>query len=384
MRTVALVAGQLFTLAVASGLLFGALGPAGWIPNILFWAIYCCGIYSYSHHRAIRQEELLHLLSTAAEADSPVGPAVWAYLSDRPRRWGFERKVEQLALLLESGESLADSLRATPGLVPREAVLAAAVGEPSGQLALCLRHAPRWRLATVWLEVLPRFLYPVLLLLFINGSFVFISIFIMPKFEKIFHDFHFSLPEPTQRAIWFGRHFLGSSLMWLLLLAVLGLIAWLIASPTARWYFPGVGRFSRMHVQSRVLSILGILLETGRPLPEALYLLADSGYFAGTARRRLVTARQRTEQGESLAPCLYQQGLLPGRMVSLLQSAERTRTVPWALTELGAHLAQRAARSVRRFSMIFFPAAVLGVGALVGYLAVAWFMPLIKLLTELA
>jgi type II secretory pathway component PulF len=96
------------------------------------------------------------------------------------------------------------------------------------------------------------------------------------------------------------------------------------------------------------------------------------------------TRRQGIEQGESLAPCLYQQGLLPGRMVALVQSAERTRTVPWALTELGAHLSHQAARLVRRFSMIFFPAAVLAVGALVGYLALAWFMPLIKLLTELA
>jgi type II secretory pathway component PulF len=384
MKIAALIAGQLFTLAVASSLALAALGPAGWIPVVLLWAIYTWGLYTYFHYRAIRQEELLHLMSTAAEADSPIGAAVWAYLSDRPRRWGFERKVEQLALLLESGESLAAALRATPGLVPRETVLAAAVGEPSGQLALCLRHVPRWRLATAWLEALPRFIYPLLLLLFISGCLLFITFFITPRFEKIFHDFHLSLPEATQNVMWFARSFPGSGGMWMLLLLIASLIALLVASPTTRWYCPGVGRFSRMQVQSRVLSILGILLETERPLPEALDLLADADYFAGTARRRLIRARQHIEQGESLAPCLHQQGLLPAPMVALVQAAERTRNLPWALTELGAHLAERQARAVRRVSMMFFPVAVMGVGALVAYLAVAWFLPLIKLLTELA
>src|SRR5205807_10602683 len=106
----------------------------------------------------------------------------------------------------------------------------------------------------------------------------------------------------------------------------------LIAAPTTRWFFPGIGRLTRMHVQGRVLLMLGILLETGRPLPEALDVLADSGYFAGTARRRLVRARRRIQQGEPLAPCLHQQGLLPGRMVPLVQLAERTRNVPRVLT----------------------------------------------------
>jgi type IV pilus assembly protein PilC len=384
MRTAAIIVGQILTLAIVGGLLFGALGNIAVIPVVLLGAIYFWGLFSYAHYRLLRQEELLHLLSTAAEAESPVGPAVWAYLSDRPRRWGYEHKVERLAVLLESGESLAGALRATPGLVPSETVLAAAVGEPAGQLALCLRNAPRWRLATVWMEAVPRFVYPLVLLAFSGLCFVGFILIIMPKFEKIYHDFHIHLPESTSYVMAFARSPVGGILGLGLACVVFALLAAvLIASPTARWYFPGIGRLTRMHVQSRVLAMLGILLETNRPLPEALDLLADSGYFAGTAHRRLVRARQRIAQGEALAPCLRELGLLPGRMVPLVQTAERTRNVPRVLTELGSHLAQCTVRAVRRVSMMFFPLAVLGVGALIGFLAVAWFMPLVKLLTEI-
>src|SRR5207248_2153608 len=95
------------------------------------------------------------------------------------RRNSFDRKVARVARRLEAGASLHEALQSAPGVVPGETLLAAAVGESTGQLARCLRGSTAGRLGTVWLEALPRFLYPVALLLFISliagfwGAFLF-------------------------------------------------------------------------------------------------------------------------------------------------------------------------------------------------------------------
>jgi type II secretory pathway component PulF len=384
MKKASIIVGNVIVLGILAGLFFALMGKSSWMPDGLIIAFCGWWLYTYFHYGYLRQEELLHVMTMAAEADSPIGPAIWAYLSDRPRRGGFERKLEQLALALEAGEPLSDALRATPGLAPREMVLAAAVGEASGKLALCLRSAPRLRLATAWLEALPRFLYPANLLLVMPVVLSFLIIFILPKFEKIYHDFRMQLPEPTRHVIAFRDSFFGKPLGWaLLLIGIASGITVLMVSPSARWYFPGIGRLSRMNVQSRLLSMLGILLETERPLPQALDLLADSGYFRAPANQRLERVRQSVERGDPLAPALNRQGLLPTRMVPLVQTAERTRTLPNTLVMLGTHLAERAANVIRRFSMIIFPLVVIAFGVLIGYIALAWFLPLIKMITEL-
>ena len=140
--------------------------------------------------------------------------------------------------------------------------------------------------------------------------------------------------------------------------AIAGIVASVVLlclSSTARWFFPGVGYLYRMNVRSRVLRTLGILLEAGKPVPEALAILIASGQLPAEARRRLRVARSRTEQGEPLADCLYRAGLLPRTMAPLVRAAERARTLPWALSELGEHLNLRSSRVLQRASMVLAP-----------------------------
>jgi type II secretory pathway component PulF len=167
------------------------------------------------------------------------------------------------------------------------------------------------------------------------------------------------------------------------LLGIAALVGLLLASSTLRWHLPLVGRLYRMYVQGRVLRMLAPLLEAGRPAPEALGLLADSGYFAGAPRRRLVGARRLVEQGESLATSLRRKRLLPSAMTPLVAAAQRIQNLPWTLTELGENRTNRALRLLQRLSMAVAPFPVIAVGAMVAFIALAIFMPLIYLLGRL-
>ncbi len=379
-------------------------------------AVYGWMLFAYWHYRDCRQEEFVQVLAAAAEAQAPLAPALWAYLDDRPQgtlrevfvalllffvvpgyywltrsRYGalsYDRKVAQVAGLLEGGSSLHEALRLTPGVASPATRLAAALGEETGQLALCLRafRTPaRSRLATLWLELLPRLAYPIALLLAINGLLAFWMIYIAPKYRKLFQDFRLSLPDETRRALVLGD--VALSFSWLLGLAVPVLavvLVLLLANRGFRWYFPVVGYLYRGYVRGQMLQALAFLLRARRPAPEALGLLATSEEFVPAARRRLADARQRVEQGEPLAESLWRGRILPRAMVPLLTTAERAGNLPWALAEIADVLAQRTARRVQRFSLAFFPVPVVGVGVMVGVIVLGLFMPLIALIEGLS
>ncbi len=413
-RIVILVFCGIAYAALLAGLvLVSRLGYGGLIVFLVLGALYAWLVFAFVHYRQCRQEEFLLVLAAAAEAQAPLGPALRAYLRDRPggplrqiatamfqflvlpgyywlwhRRYNYDRKVAQVAGLLEDGFSLSDALRLTPGVASRETLLAATLGEDTGRLADCLRslrNPARDRLASLWIEMVPRFAYPLLLLLVINGVLLFWMIFIAPRFERIFHDMSMSLPPQTRRVLAMGNLALNYS--WALALAVpllAGLLALLLASPGLRWYFPLIGRVYRGYVCSRILQALAFLLQKGQPAPEALGVLAESGCFVGGARRRLEAVRRRVERGEPLADSLRRGWILPRAMVPLLNAAERAGNLPWALAELAEVMAGRAARRVQRVGMALSPVPLIGVGVLVGLFVLGVFQPLISLIEGLS
>jgi type II secretory pathway component PulF len=374
---------------------------------LLVSLVYGWMLVAYFHYREGRQEEFLHLLTTAVETDAPLAPAVWAYLEDRPSGWlrkfwvalllffvmpgyywfwhrrhSYDQKVAAVAHRLEQGDSLPDALRATPGVASRETILAAAVGQSTGQLARCLRSSARTRQTTVWPEILPRVVYPLFLLLFLSGITGFWMTWIVPRLLRIFEDFDIELPALSEQLIDLWQPFVDA-LRWGFL-GLAGLLLLLGISSTVRWYFPGLGRLYRMKVQSQVLKMLSLLLETGKPVPESLAVLAGAGHFSRTVRRRLNAVRQRVEQGEPLADSLRRRGLLPPNLVPLVQAAERARNLPWALGELGDNRANWRIRSLRRISLLFFPAIMVVIGFMVGCMVLGMFLPLVEIMTRLS
>jgi type II secretory pathway component PulF len=409
LKVLAWILGTLVFLGIlVSGFAFG--GSAIGVPLILFIVIVAGWfVYVFFRYRFVRQEEIVQVLSAAAEAKLPLAPALRAYVRDRPMesQWGwwdvtlmfafppgywlahqrhvFERRAGDIADLLEAGHSLPEALREVRGAAHYDVTVAATVGEEIGQLPESLRRADRERLVGVWLEVVPRLAYPLALMFFILGITTFFMMQIMPRLRKIFHDFNYELPPITSALIdvWNGTQ----DWHWIIAAVLAGLavlLAILIASPTVRWYLPICGRVYRWDVQGLILRMLSLLVEAGRTLPESLGLLADNSDFPAIVQVRLSAARVRINRGEPLAESLHGAGLLPGSMIPLLHSAERANTLPWALRELGEMLAGRANRVVRRVSLIVAPALVLVVGSVVAFIVLAMFMPLIDLLTRLS
>lgn len=380
------------------------------VPMLLIvFLLYGWLLYAFFKYRQSRQEEFLHFLAVTVETQAPLAPALDAYVRDRPQgplreffvmgmlliampgyywiwhqRHSFDHKISQLAELLRAGYELPEALRAVPGLVSREAILLTELGETTDQLSRCLHHSMHQRYAAIWLEMVPRLIYPLALLFFMNGILGFWMVFIRPKMQRIFQEFDSTLPVLTQQMFDFWDAVSDHGwVIAVLFKAGLVLVSVLVVSSTARWYCPVIGRLYRRHVQGQVLRLLGLLLEAGKTVPEALNLLAEAGYFAGVVRKRLRGVQQRIEQGEPLAASLRNRGLLPAAVAPVIQAAEGIRNLPWALLEIGDHLANRTVRALQRFSLLLSPISVLAIGTMVGLSVIAMFLPLVELLTRM-
>src|SRR5438067_9991546 len=133
--TFLVVAGSLLLLALVAAGLIEAGAPIG-LP-VLFFVLLAIGwvAYAFLRYRQARQDELLQVITTAVEARLPLGPAIRAYLQDRPhegdggvwdalllflmppgfilwyQRRSFDDRAADLADLLDEGVSLPEALQ---------------------------------------------------------------------------------------------------------------------------------------------------------------------------------------------------------------------------------------------------------------------------------
>ena len=101
-----------------------------------------------------------------------------------------------------------------------------------------------------------------------------------------------------------------------------------------------------------------------------------------TAKNELLNSS--IKLGSSLEESLTSSGWLPKSMKPFIQSAQKVNNLPWALTEIGNQRLRLASLFAQRFSLVVFPLLMLLLGAMIGFIAIAMFMPLIKMIVELS
>jgi type II secretory pathway component PulF len=265
----------------------------------------------------------------------------------------------------------------------RSTALAVAVGRFNGRLTPALQRLPDRRLAPQWLELASRLVYPLLILGMLLMNVVFLMTFIVPKFEKIFADLKVKLPAATQTFMevsrWFARYAWASPLVWLLLLILVNVV---LFSSRVKWHLPLVGWIYRLYARGQFLQLLGLMLQTGKPLPEILDRALESDLLPGAVTTRVNGLAVDLYQGRPLAESLARRGLVTAPMHGLVAAAERAQNLPWALEELGDTLLRRSARISHRLSMTVFPLAIVACACVVAFVAVAMFLPLVALINE--
>jgi protein transport protein HofC len=363
--------------------------------------------------RAAHQETLLWVLALAAERGRPLGPAVAALAAQSSGR--NRARLRQLTECLERGLTLPEAFDFVPRLAPSSARLVVRVGHDCGALAKALHEAATGRSARPpgWQSFSARIAYLCFVMIAVQVAIGVVMFWILPRFEAIFNDFQVPLPAITITLIRGTNLVAGGILLPIfaaLELFVLLALPFLFAAddpplgdrapnPGIRWLtglvFAPYGvvlvlrwigslfdRFFFRRHSVLVLRCMAMVIDAGRPIGAGLRTMAVA-YPMVWVRDRLVGVSIATEQGHDWIEALRHFGLIGAGDFALLESARRAGNLSWALRELAEGSARRLAYTMQAFSQAGMATLLLAIGGFVGFVAVAFFMPLVRLIERL-
>jgi type II secretory pathway component PulF len=341
--------------------------------------------------------ELAGHLANVMQAGLPLAGGLSALAEELPDgkvRRGIKAMVSQL----ESGRSLEAVLesRSVPADLRGLVKAGLRTGHTGEILSQYVHHAHRTQdlkrnIALAWG-------YPLILVLSALAIFVFFALYIVPQFRDIFSDFGIELPSLTESLIWLSDMIRND---WPLILAGLAGVAvavwvfwrfFLTASQrrSVLWCLPLVGPMIRAAALARFSRVLGLLLENNVPLPEAFRLAGRAAGDAELSEAAMYLADV-VETGRPLRGNEYACQRFPRTFVQLLSQIENQKPQRGAVKTLGdacassAQMFESQARvAAARIAAICQPLIVIVTGGLVGYLVIALFMPLIRLLNDLS
>jgi len=364
-------------------ILVAVFGPVGLVGcSIVLFLL----IEGYRKRRVSQQNALLWMLVVSAERSMPLGPAIEAFAAEQNDLFGMRAK--RLAELLAAGAPLPDALELCPKLLPSYAMPMLRIGCESGALAPALRQAATAynQHGLIWASLSDKIGYVVVMPILGLAVITFVMVWIVPRLTAIFREFHAELPPMTQWLIYAAYFFVN---YWYLFFPVYLPFAWLIVYAVMRyfgwteWDAPFVGRLVRRLDSARILDGLALIARQQRPLAEGIATLADA-YPKSDVRRRLTLAAFDVEAGADWAESLSRQSLIRRADLAVLQAAQRVGNLPWAMQEMADSARRRFIYKVQAIVQAAFPAVVICFGAMVMFIVVALFLPLVALIQRMA
>ncbi|MFN6104335.1 MAG: type II secretion system F family protein [Planctomycetaceae bacterium] len=335
---------------------------------------------------------VVRALQASVERQVPASPVLEALADELAR--GRQRELQRLSGELLAGVPVPEALDACPGLLPEEVLACLRAGYAAGQPAEAYREAIAYLLRQA--DETPRIrggivVYFTALLLLGTGILTFLMIWIVPKFKAILAGFDLELPAITKAFLAICD---GTARIWYLLLAPLVAVIVLLlmaGGAVSEFLRQGTFRSSRSWLASlfprinapRLLRCVGLGVDAGLPLPEALHNLARDSHDLRFARQVSAVA-DRVEQGEDFPSVLLTSRFITPRESHLLEAATGAGNLGWCLRQTAVALERRSAARLRTLLELARPLAFLVAGCVVGFVVVALFQPLILMIDRLS
>ncbi|MCP4709925.1 MAG: type II secretion system F family protein, partial [Planctomycetes bacterium] len=216
---------------------------------------------------------------------------------------------------------------------------------------------------------------------------------VVPKFEKIFGEFGVTLPVPTQMLLTMGN-WISEQYGFLYIIAspiaVLFLVKLIRMSPAGRMALdktilmvPVVGGIVGKTAVARFTRTLGTLISAGVPILDALNITKDTSGNE-VYRRALGGVHESIRKGESFAEPLRKARVVDGLVVNMVDVGEETGDLDKMLEKVADNYDEQVDRLVTSLVSLLEPVLVISLGVTCGFIVIALFMPMIKMIETLS
>ena len=326
-------------------------------------------------------------LATLIDAGLPILRSL-AILQEQVESVIFKEKIGQIAKDIESGGSLSDALSRHPKVFDNLYVNMVRAGEIGGVLEAVLNKIAEFlekRQAIIG-KVRSAMMYPLVVMVLAGGIVSFILIVIIPKFKEIFDQLGGELPWLTQQLI-NASYILAHQTIWVILgiAAIVWGIRKINGTKEGKYFFdrtklklPVFGQLFRKIAIVRFAGTLATLITSGVPILQAIDIVREtSGNEVIT--RAMNEVYNSIKDGETIHEPLSRCKVFPPLVVHMVAVGEETGAIDQMLNKVAEAYEREVDDTVNALTSILEPVLIVFLGAIVGVIVVALYLPLFNI-----
>jgi len=229
-------------------------------------------------------------------------------------------------------------------------------------------------------------MYPAFVLLAAVGILVILMVFVVPTFVGMFSELGSALPLPTQIPGHVATAF--RNWWWMILIGLGGLVVLLqlaLGTPRGRqlfdrliYHLPIFGSLVQQLLISRFARTFGTLLASGVPILNALETVRATVTNV-VIDEALEDVARSLKVGESLARPMELSGVFPPLVSRMIALGEETGQLDQMLVQLATSYEEQVEIQLSGLTQLLEPVLIVVVGAIVGFIVIAMFLPLLSL-----
>ncbi len=306
-------------------------------------------------------------------------------LENQTQNLKLKKVAASMAQDIRQGSTLYDAFRKHPKVFPDLYCSMVRAGESSGalpnvfeRLIYIIEHEHK-----VKSDIKSALQYPMVVVVTLVIAFFVLLTFVIPKFVGIFESAGIELPLPTKICILMYNFLVN---YWYLCIG--GLVAGILALV---YYFrtkqgkyvrdsfmlkiPIFGPVFLKSAMSRFASIFAILQSSGVRVLDAITIL--SGTIGNTAiSREFERIRDRLEEGRGISSPLSSAKYFTPMVINMVAIGEESGNLDDMLREVSTHYDDEVEYAVKQLSGAIGPILIVGLAAVVGFFALAIFLPM--------
>jgi type II secretory pathway component PulF len=225
--------------------------------------------------------------------------------------------------------------------------------------------------------------YPMIVVIALTLAFIILLNFVVPQFASMFSKAGLILPLPTKVALLLSSYLKN---YWYIILAIIVIIIFGFSSyfktengrftrDTFLLELPILGPLFKKAALSRFASIFAILQTSGVPVMQSLNILSATIGNAAISRD-FDYVRDRIEEGAGISTPLKSAKYFTPMVVDMIAIGEESGNIDEMLREITRHYDDEVEYAIKGLSDAIGPILIVGLAAVVGFFALAIFMPM--------
>jgi general secretion pathway protein F len=327
-------------------------------------------------------QELLVLLSSGL----PLVAAIET-LAEKERSPGVRITLERIVETMRQGRTLSAALQQHPGAFSSLYVATVQASERTSDLGPTLARyiAYQNQVDAIRKRLVNASIYPALLIAAGTLVSLFLLLYVVPRFGKIYEERGADLPLMSQFMLYWANAVEGRALLVSAILAALLVgIGYVLRLPQVRanfelllWRVPAIGEHLKVYQLARFYRTIGMLLRGGLPLVAALEMGAN--LLHPVLRERLARASTAVSEGRPVSQSMEENDLTTPVALRLLAVGEQSGNMGEMMDRIAQFHDEEISRWVDWFTRLFEPLLMAFIGIVIGGIVILMYMPIFEL-----